>query len=99
MIASLLSVLAEGLGLGLILPLLASYSSVVGIGFLSDIPFLGDLSSWLGNLTLIGRVPLAAVVLVVIIFMPFFFRHPACRRKPSAQGGTGFGAANLSATA
>ncbi|MEZ4726585.1 MAG: ABC transporter ATP-binding protein [Caldilineaceae bacterium] len=67
LLASLLSTLTEGLGLGLILPLLDA--NLIGSELLRTIPLLNHLQLGLADWTLIERVRLAAVGLVAITLL------------------------------
>lgn len=71
LVASLCSTLSEGLGLGLILPLL-DQSGITG-SFLPTLPFLHTFDLSLADLTLIDRVRLAAVGLVAVILLRSLF--------------------------
>ncbi len=70
-VATLLSTLAEGLGLSLILPLLDT--NVITNNFLQDIPLLGAVSQWTAQLTLAERVRWTAVALVIMMLLRSFF--------------------------
>lgn len=70
-VATLLSTVAEGLGLGLILPLLDT--SAITNNFLQDIPLLGAVSQWTAQLTLAERVRWTAVALVIMMLLRSFF--------------------------
>lgn len=63
---SFFGVFTEGLGLGLILPLLQP--DLTG-SFLAQIPQLAPVAPWLQSLTLIERVRLAALFLLSIVFI------------------------------
>lgn len=70
LITSFFGVFAEGLGLGLILPLLQP--SLAG-EWLGQIPQLAAPATWLQNLTLIQRVQLAVLLLVgMVLFRNIF---------------------------
>lgn len=71
LVASLLATLTEGLGIGLVLPLLDK--SLAASDLLSAIPLLNTLSLWVVDFTLIERVRLAAVGLLVIMLLRSFF--------------------------
>lgn len=70
LLASLFSTLTEGLGLGLVLPLLND--SLIGSDLLRAIPLLEQLQDGLADWSLIDRVRLAAVGLVAIILLRSF---------------------------
>lgn len=71
LVASLCSTLSEGVGLGLILPLL-DQSGITG-SFLPTLPFLSTLDLSLASLTLSDRIRLAAVGLVAITLLRSLF--------------------------
>lgn len=72
-VASLLAILCEGLGIGLILPILGD--SPFEINALAKIPFLESLHQFISELELTGRIRLAAFVLVSIVFMRSVFSY------------------------
>jgi ABC-type multidrug transport system fused ATPase/permease subunit len=72
-VASLFVVLSEGLGLGLVLSLLDN--TVASVGFFSSFPILNPLNDFADSLTLIHTVRLAAVVLVVTVFVRGIFLY------------------------
>lgn len=67
LLASLFSTLTEGLGLGLILPLLDH--SLIGSDLLRTMPLLNHLQLGLADWTLIDRIRLAAVGLVAVTLL------------------------------
>ena len=71
LLASFCSTLSEGLGLGLILPLL-DQTGITG-SFLPTIPLLQGLDLSLTDFTLSDRVRLAAVGLVAVVFLRSLF--------------------------
>ncbi|MEM7533556.1 MAG: ABC transporter ATP-binding protein/permease [Chloroflexota bacterium] len=62
-ITSFLSTLTEGIGLGVILPLI---EPTIAVEYLDRVPFLSGISTWLVEMTIIERVRLIAIVLVGI---------------------------------
>ncbi len=66
LIASFLGVFTEGLGLGLILPLL---QPTLASSFLNQIPQLVPVTDWLQALTLIERVRLASLFLLGVVLV------------------------------
>ena len=65
-VASFFSVLSEGLGLGLILPLL---QPSLATNFLDQMPMVATATEWLQTLSLIERVRIAAVLLIAVILI------------------------------
>jgi subfamily B ATP-binding cassette protein MsbA len=72
-IVSLCVVFSEGLGLGLILPLLDS--STASSGFLAQVPALATLNQSFNNLTLTQKVHFVAIVLIVTAFVRGVFLY------------------------
>lgn len=72
-VVSLLATFTEGLGIGLILPLLND--SPLQITALGKIPFLESSNLFIGEMDLMSRIRLAAIVLVLIVFMRSVFSY------------------------
>ncbi|MBX3014599.1 MAG: ABC transporter ATP-binding protein [Caldilineaceae bacterium] len=71
-VCSLGGTLTEGIGIGLILPLLDH--SLVTMGFLADVPLLAATAQWVSQLSLVDRVRWAAVLLLVIMGLRGFLQ-------------------------
>lgn len=72
-LTSLLAIICEGLGIGLILPLLND--SPLQIDVLNKMPRLGGLVEFIGNITFTHRIQLVAVLLVLIVFVRNLFSY------------------------
>jgi len=74
---SFLTTITEGLGIGLILPLLDTSlllnNTSNGSSFKNIVPFVQDLSNWLNELTLVNRVRLAALGLATVMLIRTIF--------------------------